>query len=184
MEACCVVSETRTPPSAHVCPACGQRGKKVARLTMEPLLRPSQVERIAETQYYFCEMSDCPVVYFPNDPGAAVFQKQDLSVRVGLKETDDPIPVCYCFDLNREEIWDEIEKTGRSTAVSRIKAEVKAGNCACEVKNPSGNCCLGNITRAVQEGLKRIQTLAGPAEPADRKPEVRPPGAFSSRKGE
>jgi hypothetical protein len=31
--------------------------------------------------------------------------------------------------------------------------EVKAGNCACEMKNPSGKCCLGDVTRTVRDGL-------------------------------
>jgi hypothetical protein len=49
---------------------------------------------------------------------------------------------------------DEITATGRSTIAERISAEVKAGNCACEVKNPSGKCCLGSVTRVTQDSLR------------------------------
>jgi len=28
---------------------------------------------------------------------------------------------------------------------------VKAGRCACEVKNPSGACCLGEVNKAVKD---------------------------------
>ena len=133
----------------------------MARLTMEHLLRPALAQRIAETQYYFCETPNCPVVYFSHHPGAPVFRKQDLSVRMGSKETGDPIPLCYCFSITRQAVRDEIQQTGFSTVVSRIKAEVQAGNCACEVKNPSGKCCLGNVTRVVQQGLQTIRPLAG-----------------------
>jgi hypothetical protein len=35
---------------------------------------------------------------------------------------------------------------------------VKAGNCACEVKNPSGKCCLGDVMRAAKDGLKVGET--------------------------
>ena len=45
-------------------------------------------------------------------------------------------------------------ETGRSTIAERIAAEVKAGNCACEVKNPSGKCCLGDVTRTVQDCVR------------------------------
>jgi mercuric ion transport protein len=38
-----------------------------------------------------------------------------------------------------------------------ITAEVKAGNCACEVKNPSGKCCLGEIARAAQGAVRALQ---------------------------
>lgn len=43
----------------------------------------------------------------------------------------------------------EIQK-GDSTAQQIIMQEVKAGRCACEVKNPAGTCCLGDVTRAAQ----------------------------------
>src|SRR5581483_9583127 len=86
-------------PAVYECPSCGQRGRKVARITMEHLLLPQLVSQIGRTQYYFCETSTCPVVYFPWDAGAAIFHKPDLRVRVGLKEEQDPIPVCYCLGI-------------------------------------------------------------------------------------
>jgi hypothetical protein len=42
-----------------------------------------------------------------------------------------------------------VEK-GSSTAADRITALVKADRCACEVRNPQGTCCLGNVTAAVR----------------------------------
>lgn len=151
----CKLPESQSAPAVHVCPASGLRGKKVARLTMEHLLFPQLVSQIGRTQYYFCETATCPVVYFPLEAAAATFYKPDLRVRVGLKEEHDPIPICYCFGVTRKDIWDEIDRTGAATIPRRIKSEVQAGNCACEVKNPSGKCCLGNVTRVVQEASKR-----------------------------
>ena len=52
------------------------------------------------------------------------------------------------------------------TLAERIKAEVQAGNCACEVKNPSGKCCLGNVTRTAPDVLRAVQTAAGMNFPA------------------
>jgi hypothetical protein len=74
-------------------------------------------------------------------------------VRVGVKEIEDPLSVCYCFGFTRQDIWDEICDTGKSTVAKRITAEIEAGRCACEVRNPSGKCCLGDITRAVKDRL-------------------------------
>ncbi len=48
--------------------------------------------------------------------------------------------------------------TGKSTVAERITTEVKAGHCACEVKNPSGKCCLGDVTRAANDGLRVVGT--------------------------
>lgn len=85
-----------------------------------------------------------------------MFRKPDLKVRVGLKETEDPVPLCYCFDYYRADVRKEVEEKGASDMLERIKAEVKAGYCACEVKNPSGSCCLGDIARAIQEVKQRV----------------------------
>jgi hypothetical protein len=113
------------------------------------------------TQYYFCEAPACDVVYFSLDSQASVFQRGDLLVRVGAKETVDPIPVCYCFGFMRKDIADEIACTRRSTIAERITAEVKAGRCACEMKNPSGKCCLGDLTRVTRDCLRR-RPVVGP----------------------
>ena len=167
MKLCCAIPEVEKAPSVHSCPACGGRAKKVERITMENLLRPALVPQIGSTLYYFCETVTCPVVYFPYDSGAAVFQKPDLRVRVGLKETEDPLPICYCLEITRKDIWDEIHEAETTTVAGRIKAEVQAGHCACEVKNPSGKCCLGNVARVVQQGFKAIRSVAGAGKTSD-----------------
>ncbi len=125
------------------------------RLTLRSLVRRLPLHMPA-TQYYFCEARDCDVVYFSVDPHAPIFRRADLLVRVGAKEDSDPIPVCYCFGFTRKEIENEIAETGRSSVAERISAEVKRGNCACEVKNPSGKCCLGNVTRIVRDHMRAI----------------------------
>jgi hypothetical protein len=119
----------------------------VAVLTVKSLVRDHK--RVpASVSYSFCRTADCEVVYFSDQ---AVFNKPDLKVRVGIKETSDPIPLCYCFDYTREDVRRAIETTGSTGILEEIKAEVQGGFCACEVKNPSGACCLGDITRAIQE---------------------------------
>jgi hypothetical protein len=156
---CSTACETFRAPSAKSCPDCRQRGRRVERFTMEHLLHADLVPQIANTQYYFCETANCPNVYFPYHSGGRVFGKPDLIVRVGLKETADPVPLCYCFDITRKRVWDEIERTGRSAVPEAIKSEVQAGNCACEVKNPSGKCCLGNVVRTVRQRMQAAETM-------------------------
>src|SRR5260370_29125074 len=93
------------------------------------------------------------VVYFAADSLARIFRRAALLVRVGVKKTADPIPVCYCFGFTRGDIHDEIAKTGRSTIAEQITTEIKSGNCASEVKNPSGKCCLGSVTGETSCGV-------------------------------
>jgi hypothetical protein len=134
----------------------GARSKKVDMLTVRSLVRRLPLG-MPQTQYYFCEVRDCEVVYFASNPRAPVFRRSDLLVRVGAKEESDPIPLCYCFGFTRKDIENEIAETGRSTVTDRITAEVKATNCACEVRNPSGKCCLGDVRRVVRDCLGAIR---------------------------
>ena len=151
MSACCPVSaEAGSAPLAMECPLNGARSRQVGILTVKSLVRRLPLE-MPHTQYYFCDSPDCAVVYFPLDPEAPSFRCDDLVVRVGAKETEDPIPICYCFGFTCQDISDEIRRTGNSTVAKRIAAEIEAGRCACEVRNPSGKCCLGDITRTVNQ---------------------------------
>jgi len=154
MSDCCSLNaKTGTAPAVVACPVSGRRSKQVDILTVKSLVRKLPLE-MPNTQYYFCDTSDCEVVYFALDAEAPRFRREDLMVRVGAKETADPIPICYCFGFTQQHIWEEIRGTGKSTVAERIAAEVEAGRCACEVKNPSGKCCLGDVTRTAREGLR------------------------------
>ena len=155
MSDCCSVdAKMVTIPAILPCPVDGTRSKQVDMPTVKSLVRALPLE-MPNTQYYFCDASDCDVVYFALEVEAPMFSREDLVVRVGAKETADPIPVCYCFGFTRKDIEKEIAETGRSTVVDRIKTEVNAGNCACEVRNPSGKCCLGDVTRTAKDRLSR-----------------------------
>lgn len=154
MASCRARRDSCAPPVARElpsCPSCGRRGKPVTTLTVKSLVR-DHTRVSAQERYWFCRSPDCDVVYFGN---GSVFGKRDVKVRVGLKEHEDPVPLCYCFDYTRADVWRDIEKRGHTDIPARIKAEVQAGLCACEVKNPSGTCCLGEINRAVQEAKRR-----------------------------
>lgn len=155
MSDCCSVKGSSRAPAVAVCPVNGARSKQVGILTVKSLVRQLPLG-MPQAQYYFCEAPDCDVVYFALDSQAPVFRRADLSVRVGVKEKADPIPVCYCFGFTRRDIHNEIAETDRSTIAERITAEVRAGNCACEVRNPSGKCCLGSVTRETQDCLRQI----------------------------
>lgn len=155
MADCCTVKDAAPAPTVMNCPASGTKSKRADALTVKALVRHLPFG-LGKVQYYFCEAPGCDVVYFAADPGAATFRRGDVLVRVGVKEPGDNALLCYCFGVTRNDIREEITRTGNSTATDRIRAEVKAGHCACEVKNPSGKCCLGNVTRAIQEALGAV----------------------------
>jgi hypothetical protein len=155
MSDCC---STADGGNSGVCPACGAKARPVATLTVKSLVRDhGRVPAVAA--FSFCRTPDCEIVYFS---GTIVFLTSDVKVRVGIKEYEDPSPVCYCFDYTRADIHREIEQFGKSRIPEKIKAEVQAGFCACEVKNPSAKCCLGNVRQMIQERMAAIHDGIAP----------------------
>lgn len=150
-----------TSAGTNRCPECGQPGKSVETKTLKQMVQPWHLELVNKPSFLFCRSADCDVVYF--HPHGDCLRKPDVRVRVGLKEAEDPVPLCYCFGFTEAMVVEEIRATGICTLLQRISAEVKAGNCACEIRNPQGSCCLGNVTAAV----KRVMQLAR-AEAAEK----------------
>jgi CopZ-like zinc binding protein len=151
---CSAKSKIGTAPAVLACPVNGARSKQVDILTVKSLVRQLPLG-MPDTQYYFCDAPDCEVVYFAQDSKAPTFLRKDLAVRVGAKETAHPIPICYCFGFTRQDLCNEIRTTGKSNIAKQIAAEIKAERCACEVKNPSGKCCLGDVTRTANDMLSQ-----------------------------
>ena len=141
----CTVSAAQADPA--LCPSSGTVGSKVDLVTVKALLTGDALRRLDGSTYRFCPAPDCDVVYFDSGAGS-LFRKSDLTVRVGLKETEDPIPVCYCFGFAVADLRRDLAARGKTDIPAVITAEIKAGHCACEVKNPQGTCCLGNVSRA------------------------------------
>lgn len=158
---------TSTAQAVH-CPECGSKGKKVKRITLESLLTPDAAARIGEEQYRFCDAIDCETVYFGDN--VTTFSKNDLTVRVGVKERTSPRHVCYCFDHTIEDIDAEVQETGQSTVLDDIKARMKTA-CWCETKAPQGSCCLGTVGKYVKQAMAEYGNGLDPhaidEEPAD-----------------
>jgi len=158
---------------AEACPACSRKSKRVAPLTVRSLLKPELAPGVREEPYRFCPSPGCDVVYFSETEPAHRFVRSELRVRLGQKETEPPIQVCYCFDWTTDDIERELRLTGTTSIPDRIKELVRLGYCRCEMMNPQGSCCLGNVNRAVQEAQARL---------AFSPPVGHPPG--SGRSGE
>ena len=154
---CCSVSEMNER-GALVCPGCGEKGKPVSLATVGAVAK-TEVEavKLSAQEYKLCRNRGCPVVYYAEK---VQLEKKDLRVPVNFKEQDYEGPVCYCFNHTVMSIRAEILAKGHSTAQGMITREVKDGRCACEVKNPAGTCCLGDVTRSVQAVMAQVSDRA------------------------
>jgi len=154
MADCCAQSRDAAGKS---CPGCGGPGREVDRTTLKALLQPRALAQLGPGPYRFCPTPACPTVYF--GPGES-HGREDLVVPVFQKEREGHRTVCYCFAVSEAVVREEAEATGASAAASRIRALVQAGRCACELRNPQGSCCLGDVFAIVAQAQRTGSSVA------------------------
>ena len=133
----------------NACPECGKIGKPVEGQTVKSLLSVS-LRELKEVQYLFCRTQSCPVVYFSAD-GEQVFTVLEVRERVYQKEPEaEEVLVCYCFRHTVGELR-ATPHEHRIAIVHNINAGICAGQCACDLRNPQGFCCLGNVNRVIKQ---------------------------------
>ncbi|MGG4341993.1 putative iron-sulfur cluster-binding metallochaperone [Paenibacillus lautus] len=145
MDSCCQTSIEKQITLTQ-CPACHQKGKSVQLITLKSLLQPTALETIhPDSSYAFYSNPSCEVVYFSD---LQTYDKDTLKVSVFQKDDELDVPVCYCFGWTRERLIQAIQKNQRPT--DHIREQVQANRCGCEINNPQGTCCLGNITTFIR----------------------------------
>ena len=131
----------QAPPAPGVCATCGQAGKRVEGQTVKALLAVS-LRAVQTVEYRFCRTATCPAVYFTVD-GTQTFTIDQVRERVYQKEPEAAgVRVCYCF---RHTVGEIQTAPDPATIVADITAGIQAGQCACDLRNPQGSCCLGNV---------------------------------------
>ena len=142
---CC---EPSLEPSNTRCPVSNGYGLPVSALTVKALLTERALCRFEPAPLRFCPDPHCSVVYF--DVTGRCFLTTEIRVPVWQKEPTGDRPICYCFAESETSIREEIAASGRSMAVERVRGHIDAGRCACEIRNPRGACCLGDLLAAVR----------------------------------
>ena len=147
-ESCCSSSAPPTSPSAAgTCPSCGERGRSVSLLTVQALVALS-LRELGQPPYWFCARANCAVVYFAAE--ASPITCDQLRERVFQKEPDPGVLVCYCFRYSRSAVQ-QADSITRAAILADVVAGTQQGQCACEIRNPQGSCCLGNLRRLLRE---------------------------------
>lgn len=147
-ESCDIVVSQADAKTETRCSACGTEGRPVERQTVLHHLRHEHLERVGDQAFRFCGDQQCPVVYY-GDRGTR-FSVDEARELVGAKVIGDARPICYCFGFTEGDAREEIVHMGKSTIPATVSGLIKARMCACEVRNPSGACCLGEVTRTVK----------------------------------
>lgn len=143
-ECCCpppVAQTTRT------CPACAGQTLAVDLATIKALLTPQALARVQMVTFRFCPEATCDAVYV-SDTGQA-FGVNDLRVPVWQKQPPGERTLCYCFGENERDLQREVDVCGSTDVLVRVRAHIAERRCACDVRNPRGACCLGDLMAAV-----------------------------------
>ena len=145
MDSCCPLPSTK-PATPSKCPVCHQKGKSIQMITLKAMLQPTALETIhPELTYTFCPNSSCEVVYFSD---VQTFGKEMLKASVFQKDDALDVPVCYCFGWTRERLIQSVQENLHP--IDHIQEQVQANRCGCEINNPQGACCLGNVTTFIR----------------------------------
>jgi len=142
MSDCC--SNHITKIITGICPKCGMSCKSVENKTLYHQVKFPENQIILEESYYFCVSKNCPVGYFSSTDN--IIPKHSL--RTYQEIEDDKL--CYCFDINTKQYLSALKANNADKIKNFVIQKTKSGDCACEVKNPSGQCCLAkfrNLTR-------------------------------------
>ena len=135
MSSCCSGSSNS---SALECPNCGISCKNIGMKTLFHQVRFPDILGIETGNYYYCHDKTCSVGYFSQEE---VISKNQLRVFAEPKDNK----LCYCFDINTEQYVDSLKDGTAETIKNFVIQKTKAGDCACEIRNPSGQCCLANF---------------------------------------
>jgi hypothetical protein len=126
---------------------CSGRTLAVDLATLKALLTPQALAQLEMVTFRFCPGVTCDTVYV-SDTGK-VFSTADVRVPVWQKLPPGDRMLCYCFGETERDIQREIDACGTTGVLARVRAHITERRCACDVRNPRGSCCLGDLTAAV-----------------------------------
>lgn len=142
MSCCC---STDSSPTALECPQCGISCKNISMKTIFHQVKFPDILNIDNDNYFYCADKTCSIGYFSHD-GKTISKNQ---LRAFTEPQNDKL--CYCFDINTEHYVNSLKNETADRIKNFVIQKTKAGECACEIRNPSGQCCLANFKQLEKE---------------------------------
>ena len=143
MPGCCPSSSSKIVNQA--CLQCGTDCKSVEMNTLYHQVRFPENQEIPPDTYYFCPAKDCPTAYFSNT-GTSI-PKQHLTTYLHIQNDK----LCYCFDIDTTDYLKALSTRHAEAIKNFVIQRTKLGECACEIRNPSGQCCLAKFKQLQNE---------------------------------
>lgn len=136
MSSCC---SSNSPSYVQACPQCRISSKDISMKTIFHHVKFPDILDVKTSSYYYCADKTCSVGYF-SDKGNVIYKHQ---LRAFSKPENNKL--CYCFDINTEQYINALKDETAIEIKKFVIQKTKSGDCACEIRNPSGQCCLANF---------------------------------------
>lgn len=129
------------------CPQCEQPGRPIAWATVafhwaKTVFKPGW----NALDWAYCNLSHCPTMYF-TACGEVSVPTQELRVAPFHKAQADDRLICFCFQYTTIDVLADHRGGKDAPARTAIANACARGEADCALKNPTGRCCLGQISR-------------------------------------
>jgi hypothetical protein len=138
VEHCCAGGHTgHTPFATQACPQCGVACKPVEMRTIYHHTKFPDNTAIITDHYYFCPTKSCSIGYFSTSGNCIL--KPQLRTYSDIQQDQ----LCYCFDIHLADLNANQADAIKNFVIQQTREHV----CACDIKNPSGQCCLALLSQ-------------------------------------
>ncbi|MDD5410372.1 MAG: hypothetical protein PHF31_03010 [Methylobacter sp.] len=143
MSSCCSSSSSKTT-SQH-CAQCGTACKSVKIRTVYHQVRFPENQGITSDNYFFCPSKECSTGYFSK--AGIIIPSQQLRSHQEIQEDK----LCYCFDIYAADYLNALRANTAELIKDFVIERTISGDCACEIRNPAGQCCLAKFKHLDKE---------------------------------
>ncbi|GAB1392938.1 hypothetical protein MASR1M60_11010 [Rhodocyclaceae bacterium] len=140
------------------CPRCGGPCADVSPRTIRHHIRQAWQWEEKASRYFYCGTPACVAVYFGDD--GSVIEQTQLRIPDAKRATPDAL-ACHCFGITVRDAEHHPEIRDFALAQTRER------ECACEVRNPSGRCCLADLAKVGVTAGNPFFGTGGTAKPAE-----------------
>lgn len=140
MTSCNTCEKNSVSKASAICPVNGQPYKQVPRQTVLHHIRTPWNKTLSDQTYYFCTDTNCNVVYFAEDNSRILHN--EMREPVGQKSEHPQRIICYCFDIKLSDIKDNPQQRKQF-----VIEQTRQSQCDCQIRNPSGKCCLKDFPK-------------------------------------
>ncbi len=140
-----VVNEVVVPS----CPTCGKKGSLVPHTIFRSMLKPEVSGLIiAGKEHFICLNPACNTAYYNQD---IRIDKAKLRREIWYKKGTKRNIICYCNNIDREQIKDAVQHHGLETWEDITSHYRKKVIEKCELLNPTGHCCRSTFDKVIHK---------------------------------